>query len=475
MNTHHKKTWVFRWLLAGACWLGVVAHASAAKADVRAAYQREFAFLEAEKHALEQRIARQQRAADEATDAARGDIERLQDQVLGLSLQAERFAERLAGVDREVETVEEDDDVVSTIATQMQRTLESSNLTLPRLEAESLEARVTQLFNGFERALTLLEQHSSVRREAGEFFAVEGEKVHGDVVRVGRIASFGVADAVAGVLAPAGDGQLRVWPQTDTASVAQAVLRGELPEVVPVFLYESLERGIEIKEDKSALQVIESGGAIGWVIVAVGALASLMALLRGVLLWRATSNTSRLVERITPLIERKEFDAALTLCRTARSATGRVISATLENLHRERSEIEDVVSEAVLQEQPRLERFGAAILVIAAVAPLLGLLGTVTGMIATFDIITEFGTGNPKLLSSGISIALVTTELGLIVAIPALVVGNLLSGWSERIKDEMDRAALRVVNLAAGARITPRPTPPPESTPVAEEPALAAS
>ena len=84
--------------------------------------------------------------------------------------------------------------------------------------------------------------------------------------------------------------------------------------------------------------------------------------------------------------------------------------------------------------------------VIAAVAPLLGLLGTVTGMISTFDIITEFGTGDPKLLSSGISIALVTTEVGLAVAIPALIFGNLLSGWAESIKDEMEKAALHVMN-----------------------------
>ena len=98
------------------------------------------------------------------------------------------------------------------------------------------------------------------------------------------------------------------------------------------------------------------------------------------------------------------------------------------------------------------DRFGALIIVIAAVSPLLGLLGTVTGMIATFDVITEFGTGDPKLLSGGISIALVTTELGLIVAIPMLLFGNLLSGWAERIKDDMEQAALRVINQFSDSR-----------------------
>jgi biopolymer transport protein ExbB len=71
-------------------------------------------------------------------------------------------------------------------------------------------------------------------------------------------------------------------------------------------------------------------------------------------------------------------------------------------------------------------------------------------MIATFDIITIHGTGDPKLLSGGISEALITTELGLIVAIPALLIGNLLSSWADRITSGLEVAALRVINAASG-------------------------
>ena len=104
------------------------------------------------------------------------------------------------------------------------------------------------------------------------------------------------------------------------------------------------------------------------------------------------------------------------------------------------------LDEAILKEQPAINARIAFIKIISMVAPLLGLLGTVTGMIITFQAITLFGTGDPKLLSSGISIALVTTEVGLAVAIPALIFGNLLSGWAESIKDEMEKAALHVMN-----------------------------
>jgi biopolymer transport protein ExbB len=136
-----------------------------------------------------------------------------------------------------------------------------------------------------------------------------------------------------------------------------------------------------------------------------------------------------------------------------------VLKATLEHLDSDRDHLEDVISESILHETPFLDRFGSTILVLAAVAPLLGLLGTVTGMISTFDVITEFGTGNPKLLSGGISEALVTTELGLIVAIPALLAGNLLGGWAEGIKDAIDKSALRLTNIAAGIRVSMRPPP----------------
>ena len=106
----------------------------------------------------------------------------------------------------------------------------------------------------------------------------------------------------------------------------------------------------------------------------------------------------------------------------------------------------DTFNQSFLTESPRLDRFSALILVLAAIAPLLGLLGTVTGMIATFDTITQFGTGNPKLLSGGISEALITTELGLIVAIPSVLFGNLLKGWSESMKDVIEGDCLAAMN-----------------------------
>jgi len=176
----------------------------------------------------------------------------------------------------------------------------------------------------------------------------------------------------------------------------------------------------------------------------------LLVLLRIVFLYNASKSAGKVDKAVGDLVEQGRIDEALKACKKLKGSAANVVASAMRNLDSEREHIEDIISEQILHESTHLNRFGAFIIVIAAVAPLLGLLGTVTGMIATFDIITEFGTGDPTLLSSGISIALVTTEVGLAVAIPALVFGNLLSGWAESIKDDMEKAALHVMNRYKG-------------------------
>jgi biopolymer transport protein ExbB len=99
----------------------------------------------------------------------------------------------------------------------------------------------------------------------------------------------------------------------------------------------------------------------------------------------------------------------------------------------------------VLRESPRIERAQSIVKLFAAVAPLLGLLGTVTGMIATFQAITIFGTGDPKLMAGGISQALVTTVLGLIAAIPLLFMNALLSARSKTLIQILDEESAVVL------------------------------
>jgi biopolymer transport protein ExbB len=193
---------------------------------------------------------------------------------------------------------------------------------------------------------------------------------------------------------------------------------------------------------------MEDGGIIGYIIFALGLFGLVLLGLRVINLMGAKTNVNEITQIVVDTFESGEGSTvSLEKLKGYKGSTARVIKATLRNIKKERAHVEDVIMENILNESTQIDRFGSFVLVIAAVAPLMGLLGTVTGMIETFEVITEFGTGDPKLLSGGISAALVTTMQGLIVAIPLLLIGNLLSGWAQSIKDSMEQSALHIVNL----------------------------
>ncbi|NMT04022.1 MotA/TolQ/ExbB proton channel family protein, partial [Vibrio parahaemolyticus] len=100
---------------------------------------------------------------------------------------------------------------------------------------------------------------------------------------------------------------------------------------------------------------------------------------------------------------------------------------------------------AVVDEQTHLEKGLSMLKLLAALAPMLGLLGTVTGMIETFQVITQFGNGDPKVMAGGISMALVTTVLGLVSAMPLLLAHNVLSSQAENIRSILEKQGIGLV------------------------------
>jgi biopolymer transport protein ExbB len=425
----------------------------ATAADLDEAYKREFAFLEAERNSLQARIKKLAAEQAEKVAAAKAEIERLQNQALGTSTQADRLLGTMADAERKVESAEEGASVLASVLAQAATRLEKANVKLPEAKEGDQAAQLVQVGAVFDNAIRLLGEYGQVRKEPGEFFGADGTKQKGTIVQIGRVASFGVSDQHAGPLAPAGDGQLKVWKSPIGAEAARAVASGTWADPLPLFIYENLDANVEEQKGKTILQTIRAGGVIGWVLVFMAGFVVLLFLGRVFILARAAGNTEKLVDTLEPLVESGKVDEGLDIARHVRSAPGRVLLVVLKNIRRPREQLDDATSEALLREESKLDRFGSAILVCAAVGPLLGLLGTVTGMISTFDVITEFGTGNPKLLSGGISEALITTEFGLIVAIPALLLGNLMNGWASRIKDDMEKGALRLGNVANGIKV----------------------
>jgi biopolymer transport protein ExbB len=130
---------------------------------------------------------------------------------------------------------------------------------------------------------------------------------------------------------------------------------------------------------------------------------------------------------------------------TSDNALGRVLSVYDANRNVDTETLELKMSEAIFKETPALNRGLLFIKIISVVAPLMGLLGTVTGMIQTFQAITLYGTGDPKLMAGGISQALVTTVLGLTVAIPTVLLHTLVSGRSKRILQVLQEQSAGII------------------------------
>lgn len=413
--------------------------------ELRQAYQKEYAFLAAQKRDLEERIdAFEQRAEDKVT-ATEQSIDSLQDDVLALENRVSEAQQQLESVKQQREDAQRNSDVLRATFQQAGVSLGEHGrdfMNSDEFNDLSEEKRLDRIFSSGRDVLNRL---SSVATESGAFFTQGGDKVEGELVRFGGVATYGVSGDTAGILVPAGGGEMKLWNEPN-ADTARALAQGEWPGVLPAFVHGSSDNAVNTTEGGGILETIQSGGVVAWLIVLLATAALTLIIARIVFLKRASTSTSEITDQAASHVEQGEIDRAIEFCRQRKGSTAAVVSSALRNLHRERESLDDIINESILHESSHLERFGTMILVIAAVAPLLGLLGTVTGMITTFEVITEHGTGDPQLLSGGISTALVTTELGLIVAVPTLLIGNALSGWADRIKDDMQKAALRVIN-----------------------------
>ncbi|WP_404396879.1 MotA/TolQ/ExbB proton channel family protein [Pseudoalteromonas phenolica] len=163
---------------------------------------------------------------------------------------------------------------------------------------------------------------------------------------------------------------------------------------------------------------VHQGGSVGYVILATGVIALLIALERFISLMLMSAKIRRQLKDTTPRED---------------NPLGRVMKVKEQYPDVAYDTLELKLSEAILREMPKITRNLTLIKIISVVAPLLGLLGTVTGMINTFQAITLFGTGDPKLMAGGISQALVTTVLGLVVAIPTVFLYTLLNTRSRNL------------------------------------------
>ncbi len=285
-----------------------------------------------------------------------------------------------------------------------------------------------------------------VKRE-GSVVDRQGREVSSDIIRMGNLTALYRENGKVGYLnlSPASSRLLEAAsPGWNIRRNLKSYFDGDSNAV-----YMDVSGGVAIKQlsrKVSLWEQIQSGGLLIWPILLVGLVAVILVLERLFFLSRVSQNTDKLMTHVTRLVEKGDYKGAvLETASKSGSPTGNVLKAGLEQQGQPRDIIESSLAEAILKETPRLERFLPALKVLAAIAPLLGLLGTVTGMINTFHVITVHGTGDPRLMAGGISEALITTQLGLAVAIPILVITALLGRKASRIASDMEEKAMALI------------------------------
>ena len=222
----------------------------------------------------------------------------------------------------------------------------------------------------------------------------------------------------------------------DMADDLQNTPPGQMTDMAVDFSRGQILRAVV--QSKSPIErVKEDGGIVGYVIIGVGILGLLLCAWKAFVLYTTGGKINRQLKNEEP---------------NKGNPLGRVMAIYTENPSTDIETLELKLDEAILRESAPLESGLSFIKVLYVVAPLLGLLGTVVGMIATFQMITLFGTGDPRMMAGGISTALVTTVLGLVVAIPLTLLHSFLQGKSKATIQVLEEQAAGIIARLAERR-----------------------
>ncbi|WP_429041039.1 MotA/TolQ/ExbB proton channel family protein [Aeromonas media] len=237
-----------------------------------------------------------------------------------------------------------------------------------------------------------------------------------------RVGSFALFDSE-GFLQPSGEGLIPVLGLPAGLLSELTAYQGKEGEALPL----DPSHGVLLEMQAQAptfWQQVQQGGQVGAIIVLLAAIGLGIAAVR---LW----TLSRELTLVRRQLKSGEYHAD--------NALGRVLTVADKHPELSMETLELRLDEAILQETPRMERGIGMVKVIAAIAPMLGLLGTVTGMIGTFQAITQFGTGDPKIMAGGISMALITTVQGLVAAIPLILAHSLLQSRFTELSNVLEQ------------------------------------
>ena len=194
-------------------------------------------------------------------------------------------------------------------------------------------------------------------------------------------------------------------------------------------------------------QFVMKGGYLMYPIIFCSVLTLAIFLERLFALRRSRVIPDKFIIEVSDLVRQQRMEDAMTQCRLNNSSIARILMAGISRHHKSRQQVKEAIEDVGHLEAATLERFLTILGTIAGIAPLLGLLGTVTGMIKAFSVISHAGIGNPQMLAGGISEALITTAAGLTVAIPAFVFYKFLRSRVDKRILRMERASIEILDL----------------------------
>ena len=300
--------------------------------------------------------------------------------------------------------------------------------------------------SSIKRLQAIVGGHRFHGTSAGE----DGLVKQGNFMLVGPIALFASDDGLLAGIAEQRLGSLQptVLPfsspvNTDLVKATVAANGGSFP------FDPSLGNARKIEEtNESFKEHIQKGGMVAYVILGMFVVCVVVAVIKWVQLSLIPKPSEKHVQPVLRAMLVNDHAAAAAEIEKMNGPTGKMLSIGIEHIDEPKDLVEEVMYEEMLTTRMSVNKLTPLLAVCASTAPLMGLLGTVTGIINTFKLITVFGSGDVKTLSGGISEALITTELGLVVAISALVLYAFLSRKAKRITDSMEQVAILFMNRA---------------------------
>ncbi len=301
---------------------------------------------------------------------------------------------------------------------------------------------VPELQQIWTRMVTEIAQSGKVVRFTAPVERSNGEKQDLEVVRVGVFNAISTGNFLDWDTSKSRENLIELARQpaarfSGMAGDLQDSSAGEIVDMPVDFSRGQILRAVV--QTKSPIErVREDGGIVGYVIIGVGLLGLLLCLWKAFVLFTTGSKITKQLKSEAP---------------NKANPLGRVMSIYDDNPTSDIETLELKLDEAILRETAPLETGLSFIKVLYVVAPLLGLLGTVVGMIATFQMITLFGTGDPRMMAGGISTALVTTVLGLCVAIPLTLLHSFLQGKSKALIQVLEEQAAGIIARLAERKV----------------------